>query len=130
MRTIPFIRNIRNEWAFFYPTFHNRLKLISLRVSHVASVHSAVQLHMLGAVQVPPFSHIGSHTAVEENACQQQRVIMQALGKYKIMVQPEFYIIILHQQMKTFMSMGACELSFSQPPTHNELFLLKTTLQT
>ena len=104
--------------------------IISLRVSHVASVHSAVQLHMLGAVQVPPFSHIGSHTAVEENACQQQRVIMQALGKYKIMVQPEFYIIILHQQMKTFMSMGACELSFSQPPTHNELFLLKTTLQT
>ena len=83
MRTIPFIRNIRYEWVYFYPTFHNRLKLISLCVSHVASVHSAVQLHMLGAVQVPPFSHIGSHTAVEKNACQQQRVIMQALGKFK-----------------------------------------------
>ena len=99
MRTIPFIRNIRYEWVYFYPTFHKRLKLNSLRVSHVASVHSAVQLHMLGAVQVPPFSHIGSHTAVEKTACQQQRVIMQALGKYKITVQPEFYIIIIHQQI-------------------------------
>ena len=99
MRTIPFIRNIRYEWVYIYPTFHKRLKLNSLRVSHVASVHSAVQLHMLGAVQVPPFSHIGSHTAVEKKRLSTTESNNASTRKIRIMVQPEFYIIILYQQI-------------------------------